>query len=508
MSESQHQAILQALTKGEIGRAESLCEAFLRSGGGAEGLYLMGAIQSLKGDKAAALRLIGRAAALLPERADIAYNHGVALRETGQTAAAAGEWRRTLALDPEHRDASANLALALDQLGDGAGTVAAYAALLERWPDDRDGLYNFANFRQRADDYSAARDLYAKLTEKHPDFAAGWINRAMLLKRSRDWDGAERCYRRAIEADPGSAQAHFNLGNLLLARGRWREGFAEYEWRLTLAGYAHPEWRVPEWNGSEPAGTRVILWGDQGYGDAIHFLRFAAAVAGRGHRVYAVVKTELRSLAATAPGVEAAYGPADDIPAADAQVSLASLPHRLAIDDPARFWIGPYLRAPESGRPVEGAGLKVGLAWAGDPRHPNDAHRSVRLEELAPLLEVPGASWFALQLGAARERLAASPFAGRIVDLAPAMADFAASAAIVNGLDLVVTVDTSMAHLVGALGRPGIVLLPHIDCDWRWRDEGDATPWYPTLRLFRQDRPRGWPAVAAAVAREIAARAR
>ncbi len=509
MTDSRHSGILEALRHGDVALAESLCDAFLQQGGGAEGVYLMGAIHSLKGDKPGAARLIGRAASLLPDRADIAYNHGVVLRENGSLAEAADEWRRALGLDPTHRDALANLALALDQLGDSAAAARAYGQLLERWPDDRDALFNFGNLCQRAGEAQGARTLYEYLVARHPGFAAGWINFGMLAKRERHWDEAERNYRMAIAADPGSAAAHFNLANLLLQRGRWQEGFAEYEWRLRLPDAARFAFPYPEWTGNEPAGTRVLLWGDQGYGDAIQFLRFADALAARAHRGFAVVKSELRGLAATAPGIEAAFGPEDALPEADAQVALASLPHRLGIDDAAQLARAPYLRAPDRDSGIAGdghavAGRAIGLVWAGDPRHPNDAERSVRLEDLAPLFAVPAVRWFSLQLGGARDQLFASPWAERMVDLAPRLDDFAASAAVLRDLDLLVTVDTSAAHLAGALGRPGFVMLPYIDCDWRWLDEGETTPWYPSLRLFRQDAPRDWSGVAQRIAAALA----
>jgi tetratricopeptide (TPR) repeat protein len=507
MTEAGHRAVLDALRRGDLVQAETLCEAFLSAGGGAEGLYLMGAIQSMKGDKPAAAKMIGRAAGLLPNRADIAYNHGVALREARHLAEAAEEWRRTLGIDANHRDARANLALALDELGDPSAAAAMYGQLLERWPDDRDGLYNLGNLCQRAGETTVAQSIYERLVEKHPAFLQGWINFGMLRKRLRDWAGSEQCYRRAIAIDPGSAAAHFNLANLLLQRGQWREGFVEYEWRLALPGEQRPFFPYPEWTGDEPAGTRVLLWGDQGYGDTVQFLRFAQAVAARGHRTLAVVKAEIRDLVATAPGIEAAFGPGDAIPEADTQVSLASLPHRLGLDRAASFWTAPYLRAPVTDHRLDARGLKVGLVWAGDPRHPNDAHRSARLDELAPLFDVPNVLWFSFQLGPAREQLTSSPWASRITDLAQHLDGFSASAALVQQLDLVVTVDTSMAHLVGAMGKPGMVMLPAVDCDWRWLDEGDATPWYPTLHLFRQAQPRDWSAVATLIAAALAAKA-
>ncbi len=183
----------------------------------------MGAIQSMKGDKRAAARLIGRAATLLPERADIAYNHGVALREIGDIAAAAAEWRRTLTIEPGHRDALGNLALALDQLGDMVGAVDVYGQLLERRPDDREALYQLRqslptrrrNRRRRSRSTSA-------FSSSFPASPPAGSTTACSLKGIRDWGGAEKCYRRAIAADAGSAVAHFNLSNLLLTAARWQ----------------------------------------------------------------------------------------------------------------------------------------------------------------------------------------------------------------------------------------------------------------------------------------------
>lgn len=503
------QAVLDALQRGDIAAAEALCESFLEAGGGAEGVYLAGVIRSMRGDGAAARGLLDRAATLLPDRADIAYNHGVILREGGDLAAAAAEWRRAIGLDPGHRDATVNLALALDNLGDRAGAETTYRLMLERWPEDRDGLYNFANFCQRGGAAQTALDAYLRLLRVHPGFVKGWINLGMLLKREHQPDGAERCYRQAIAIDPGSAAAHFNLANLLLGRGQWAEGFAEYEWRLLLPEAAKPGWQGAPWTGAEPPGTRVILWGDQGHGDAIQFLRHAAAVAAKGHRVFVVVKDGLRRLAARAPGVEAAFAPGDEIPAADAHLPLASLPHRLGLSDSREFWTGPYLEADASESPeLPGTkGMKIGLVWAGDARHPNDLYRSARLEQLAPLFAVPGVAWVSLQVGEPAAQLAASPWAGGILDIAPQLRDFAVTAAAIARLDLLVTVDTAVAHVAGAMGRPAWVLLPAIDSDWRWLDEGDTTPWYPTLRLFRQSARGDWDTVARAVAAALAATA-
>jgi tetratricopeptide (TPR) repeat protein len=496
--------IIKAYSRGDLVRAEALAGEFLASGGGGDALCLLGVVTAAKGQSEEALTLLTRAAELLPQRADVLYNRGVVLREAGRLAEAVADWRRAVSFDGSHRDAWRNLALALHELGDVGGSAEVYGTLLNRWPTDRDGIYNFANLCHRQHLFEGALSLQQTLVRNYPDFAAGWVNMGMTLKAMRRFDEAEACYRRAIDIEPDSALAHFDLSNLLLLQGRWAEGFGEYEWRLKLPDAPRPEWAVPPWTGAEPPGTRVVLWNDQGFGDAIQFLRYVPKLASSGYRVVTVLRRELVRLAASVPGIEAVFDPDGPAPEADVHLPLLSLPHRLGCTDPGGSLAAPYLSAAPADLPSPAGAKRVGLVWAGNPTHQNDAQRSTSLADLAPLLAVPGIAWFSLQVGPRTQELAASPWAAQLTDLAPSLTDFAVTASAVAALDLVIAVDTAVAHLTGAMGQPGWVMLP-ADCDWRWGASGQQSEWYPSLRLFRQAASPGWALVVAEMVARLAA---
>lgn len=499
------QAIAEAIRRRDFAAAELVCEAMLRNGPSAEGLYLQGVLRLMQGDREAAVALLQRACALSPERADIAYDHGVALLAAGRLSDAADVWRHAIRLAPERVEAWRNLALAVAQTQGGDAALDVYRQALARHPQDRELLYNHGNLCFRRGDLSGAAQSQAMLLQAHPQYAAGWINAGMTHKAAGRFEQAEDCYRRAIALnDPENlALAHFNLANVLLLRERWAEGFAEYEWRLRLPNALTQPWPAPAWTGAHSPGARVLVWNDQGMGDAIQFLRLTSRLAVKGYRVFALVQDAIKSLAASASGVEAAFGPEDPPQAVDAHLPLCSLPHVFGWS-PDDGWNGPYLRTSKL-MPLpaiaDGRGKRVGLVWAGNPTHANDANRSMRLADLRGLFDLPGVSWFSLQLGKGPSELAALGFAGRVHDLSPLLTDFSATAAIMTDLDLVISVDTAAAHLAGALGRPVWILLPAIGGDWRWGTSGEMTAWYPSARLFRQRRPGDWAPTVAEMAK-------
>jgi len=403
------------------------------------------------------------------------------------------------------------LALAVAETEGDQAALDVYRDALSFHADDRDLLYNYANLCGRCGDPDGALAAQARLIKAHPDFAAGWINAGMTFKAAGQLVQAEACYRQAIGLDDprNVALAHFNLANLLLLQGRWAEGFAEYEWRLRLPDSLRQPPAAPAWSANHPRGTRVLVWNDQGIGDAIQNLRFVARIADQGHRVFVLVQEPLTSLAAAVSGVEAAFGPRDALGPMDCQVPLCSLPHRLGMT-PDRVWTSPYV-SPLSKRtlPFVDAGrnprIRGGLVWAGNPTHANDANRSMRLADLKPLLDVVDVAWFSLQLGARSTELSASAWAGQAHDLSPLLTDFSATAALLMELDLLISVDTAAAHLAGALGRPVWIALPAIGSDWRWSMAGETTPWYPSARLFRQKRAGDWTSTAAEMAARLKA---
>jgi len=366
-----------------------------------EGLYLQGMAHSAEGDDAAAAELLDQAAALLPERADIAYNLGIIRRDLGQPEPAMALWRRVLALDPAHGDAWASLAAATEDAGDPAGALALYSEALATLPEERSLLYNAADLCFRTGLLQQAADYYERLVAIDPGFAAAWLNRGMVLKRLGRFEAAESCYRAAAAQGGGSdrALARFNLANLLLLQGRWAEGFTAYEARLDLPEAPKPDFGLPRWTATTAPGP-LLLWSDQGYGDTIQFLRYVPALAARGQRVRLYLRDPLKRLAATAPGVEAALGLSEAPPEAASELPICSLPAALGLAEPGP-WPGPYLTAPPPPElPLQpGKRYRIGLVWAGNPAHINDAHRSLSLADLAPLLARTDIEWCSLQTG-------------------------------------------------------------------------------------------------------------
>ena len=505
ISPEERRVIVAALEAGRLEEAEARCRPLLERADNLDALLLMACIRSAQGQHDVALGLFGDLVEIVPYRADITYNQGSALRRAGRLADAVEAWRRTLRLRPDLIAARHNLAMALRELGDLAGAIEAFETLLELSPESEvEALLQIGNLNYLSGDIEAAISRYRTLVNHHPGAVMGWTNLGQGLKEVHKYDEAERSYRRALEVDPSFDLAAFNLGCLLLSEGRWREGFTGYERRKSRHKRPAVLADLPPWQGDEPPGTIVALWHDQGFGDAIQFVRFAAAIAARGHHPVLLIGAPLRRLLATAPGLVEVRPAEEPLPPFGAEVALASLPYRLGLETSDSLWSGPYLTAPTGPVPALPAARKrVGLVWAGAVGYVKDRARSLTLEDLAPLFAVPEVAWISLQLGPHAADREGAPWPSRIFDATASLNDFAATATLIEQLDLVVTVDTAVAHLAGALGRPAWVLLRD-EGDWRWGREGEETPWYPSLRLFRQTVPGRWEEPVQAIAAALA----
>ena len=362
-------------------------------------------------------------------------------------------------------------------------------------------LYRIGNFL-------AAERWFHAAAQIDPSSPKPFTNLGMIYRAWGFVNEAIACQENAVKLAPDSAEAHWNLANALLVSGDFRRGFAEYEWRFKRSDRAERPanlpMTVPRWRGEALNGKTILITIEQGMGDAIHFVRFAAEVAARGGRVVMECVPALMSLLATAPGVAATVAPGTAVPEAACYAPLMSLPHLLGTRLETIPADVPYLRIPSGvlSPRLEGKGLRVGLVWRGNPQHENDRRRSTPLKLLEPLLEVPGVSFFSLQLGDGAAEAKTEPWTGRVTDLAPLLTDFGQTAAVVQALDLVISVDTAVAHLAGALAKPAWVLIP-LGNDWRWLHGRDDTPWYPTVRLFRQQRERKWSAAVNAMKRRL-----
>jgi hypothetical protein len=285
----------------------------------------------------------------------------------------------------------------------------------------------------------------------------------------------------------------------LLREGEYLQGWQEYEWRLQRKDLTVQARRFTEplWDGTPLHGATILSRAEQGFGDALQLVRYVPQLLAFGGEVIIECHPQLVSLFMEIPGVKAVYPFGGELPHFDCQLPMFSLPRVFQTTIATIPQKVPYLNVPPDRRrhwsqsiPSE-EWFKVGLVWAGSRQHRNDACRSLSLAALQPLLQIEGISCYSLQLGPAREELSAAAYAGKVVDLTDGIKDFADTAALVEQLDLVISVDTAVAHLAGALGKPVWILLPYAS-DWRWLRERDDSPWYPTARLFRQASPGGW----------------
>ena len=432
---------------------------------------------------------------------------GMTLHQQGDLAAAEARYQAALALEPSQPLALHYLGVVRYQQGALDAALPLLEAAVAAVPAEPEFHNNLGLALTAADRADAAIAAYRAALALRSDHVGAWNNLGLALQAGNRVGEAIAAFREAVARAPQFAQAQWNLALALLLDRRFDEGWRHYEARLAVPQFQPMQrsHRLPRWDGVVRPGVRLVLVTEQGLGDALQFIRFAAPLADAGVTVLVSTQAPLRRLLATAPGVTAVFGPDDPPPAADAELPLLSLPGVLKIGDdvpPA-----PYLTA-DADRPLARALLpadgrpRIGLAWAGSALHSNDRRRSMRLADLAPLLRGESVHWQSLQKGDAATAIEALGLAASIRAL-PADADFDDVAALVAGLDLVISVDTSIAHLAGALGTPVWILLPFAP-DWRWGVTGDTTPWYGQARLFRQPGAGDWAAVVASVGAALA----
>lgn len=310
-------------------------------------------------------------------------------------------------------------------------------------------------------------------------------------------------FRKALEEKPDFAEARWNMGLTCLLSGNFIEGWEGYEWRWEKPDYKKFKRDFPKfiWQGEELKGQRILLHAEQGYGDTLQFIRYVPLVDARNARVIVECPRDLTKLLGNIDGVSRVVARNDPLPEFDLHCPLMSLPKVFGttLDSiPSKI---PYLNAdPDLIRTWKGRissnimKFKVGLAWSGNPEHQNDRNRSCALEILSPLAQVKNVQFFSLQKGRGSEEVK-SPVQGLgMIDLTDQIQDFSDTAALIENLDLVVSVDTVVAHLAGALGKRVWTLLPYSP-DWRWLLEREDSPWYPTMHLYRQPKPGDWTAV-------------
>ena len=463
-----------------------------------------------------ALAALDRAVLLKPDFAQAHNNRGIALARMKRRDDARRAFERSLALVPGYLEAAINLGELANQAGDPSAARGAYERVLSRDPSHpvaRAGTAFCAALEGRLDE---SIESLERVVHDHPDFGTAWQSLGAVRNWAWRHDGAEHAFRKALSIDASNRDARFGLASALLARGRYDEGFAAFETSRSGFTPAAPELqRLPAWTGDRLAGT-LVLHGEQGLGDIVQFARFLPRVRSRVERVVVWLDDywePLAPLIGSLDGVDAvATGVAQLGDEPLARASVLSLPH-LAHARPENAWDGPYLAAPDDriarwrDRVDRNAGLAVGLAWSVHARDDHGyvtLHKSVAPDVIAPLLDVEGVAFHSLQPGDAGDAAGFGKRASRVVPTGRAIGDFADTAALIEHLDLVITPDTAVAHVAGALGKP-VWLLERFHGCWRWRLDAEGSPWYPTMRIFRQSHFNDWHDVGVRVANALKA---
>jgi len=455
-----------------------------------------------------ALEACGRAIELTPGLSPAHLNLGNALAGLGRTAESVESYRRALEIDPTNSSAYYNLGNVYTEMENLEAAIEQFRKALAFDTENAEKYYNYANTALALDLYEDAISGYRRVLEIAPDYIDAQCNLgAALLKMGRS-DEAVASLRRAVADEPMSPDLHWNLALALLQAGDYKEGWTEYEWRWQTPTFKafQRDFGVPLWQGEDLYGQTLFIDTEQGYGDSIMFARYASIAAERGGRVVLECRPQLNSLFTSLNGVNEVVDLGHPPGRFDFHAPLMSLPHILGTTAASIPSEVPYVKPPDE-TPVDpriamAPGLKIGFAWAGSPTRVDNFKRSCDVVQFDPLIALPGVNFFSLQVGEFQEQLCDLDTVRLAIDLAHDFRDFADTAAAVQALDLIISVDTAVLHLAGALAKPAWGLMSQ-PTGFLWQDQRKDSPWYPTLRLFRQLEPGEWSPVFEQVKKEL-----
>tara|TARA_B100000686_G_C16738543_1_gene945145 strand:+ start:177 stop:1754 length:1578 start_codon:yes stop_codon:yes gene_type:complete len=451
-----------------------------------------------------ALHYLEKASMLAPGTIEFELERGDILFNLGRFEEAVEAYHCILATDPENISALNNIGVTLQEAGKIDEAINTLNETNRLAPDDPMVQSNYAAALIKANRPDEALPLLESATRRNPNYAKSWSNLALTYEASLRLDKALNAHARAVSLEPQNASIHYNRAMTYLLLGDFAEGFRSFEFRRYLADRKPRKFAIPEWTSEPLDGAHILVHAEQGIGDTIQFARFIPLLENLGAQVSVSVHQSLNKLAkwfsGTATVLEETPNPKDF----DYQIALLSLPFRLNLTLADVEMEKPYLSIPANEKVLrERSQPSVGVVWSGNPRHTNDINRSIPAKMLLPLLSLPNFTWVNLQQGErANDLVDCSQHA---LENPPRFINFADTAKAISELDLIISVDTSVAHLAGALGIPVWILLPYLP-DWRWLLDRNDSPWYSQARLFRQKTPNSWDPVIAEVKEAITQR--
>ena len=482
------------------GKVQSAIECFRRvvalRPASAEAHFNLGSAEERLGNLQAAADSYRRAVALKPDSPDLHCHLARVLYQSGSLDPAVELYQRALALDPKRYEIYNDLGLVLTNLGNFGAAIDAFRRSLRLNPRCAKTIAGLGYLFERKGDLISAADAYRDAIKLDPQLIAAYTDLGFVLYGLGEVAEAADCFHRLRALQPDSAEATANLGIIHLLQGDLAAGWAEYESRLKVGIGDDRKLVQRRWKGEPLAGERILLYAEQGFGDTLQFVRYVPLVAARGGEVVLEVQPSLHRLLSRTDGASQVLSRGETLPEFTWQCSLLSLPLAFGTELNTIPMRVPYV-CPDPAQVqvwqqrLQGNTRRVGLVWGGNPAMQRDRLRSIPLELLLPVMKVPGTTFYSLQVGSASEQVKRMPPDARLIDLAPELKDFADTAAIVANLDLVICIESSVAHLAGAMGKP-VWIMVNKGCDWRWFLERKDSPWYPTARLFRQTAVGGW----------------
>jgi tetratricopeptide (TPR) repeat protein len=491
-------------------QAEQICREILeKQPNNAETLYFLGIIYIQLQQSDSAIHYIQRSLQINSTNANTYLALGTAFQQKGLLDEAVSCYQKTINLDPSNADSFNLVGNIFKDKGRLDEATNCYQKALQLNPNSADIYNELGILFHLKKQYDRAIIYYKKAIQLNSKFALAYCNIAKALHQMGQIEEAIIYFKKTLMLEPNLSDAHLNMSLSFLLLGDFQQGWKEYEWRKKLTNIYNRDLPQPLWNGSDIAGLTILLHAEQGFGDTIQFIRYAPLVAQRGARVIVECMKELRALIRNVEGIDNIFTRGEQLPIFDMHCPLPSLPliFNTNIESiPANI---PYIIANnilvERWREKfdnDKSKLKIGLTWLGNPNHVNDETRSCSPKIFLPFVGLSNITFYSLQKNMSTESIENLPKGIKLVDYTSEIKDFSDTAAIIENLDLVISVDTSVAHLAGALGKPVWTLIPFVP-DWRWMLNRADNPWYPTMRLLRQPSSGDWESVIAKVKDEL-----